>query len=222
MQRVERTTLLGHAYATTVHRFQGSTVDRAHLFADGGGQELAYVAMSRARHASTAYVVADDLDQAQEDLARDWATRRTPTWAIDTALPTGSRTSTDPQPVREEERAGVVALCHARDRLLAATRPGPPPAPPERPETVRAAVAQTRQHLTDLVAVAGAYTAGPTGPPDALARRATANQPPDTSSSPNRRKRPTRRRARNRLTRPPGDGPAGALRLRSGRNSELC
>ena len=32
---------LGHAYATTVHRFQGSTVERAHLFADGGGRELA-------------------------------------------------------------------------------------------------------------------------------------------------------------------------------------
>ncbi len=27
-----------HAYATTVHRFQGSTVDRAHLYADGGGR----------------------------------------------------------------------------------------------------------------------------------------------------------------------------------------
>ena len=58
---------LGHAYATTVHRFQGSTVERAHLFADGGGRELAYVAMSRARHTSTAYVVADDLGQAAED-----------------------------------------------------------------------------------------------------------------------------------------------------------
>jgi len=45
------------------------------------------VAMSRARHASTAYAVADDLDQAREDLTRDWAVRRTPTWAIDTALP---------------------------------------------------------------------------------------------------------------------------------------
>jgi ATP-dependent exoDNAse (exonuclease V) alpha subunit len=40
---------LGHAYATTVHRFQGSTVERAHLYADNGGRELAYVAMSRAR-----------------------------------------------------------------------------------------------------------------------------------------------------------------------------
>jgi len=40
---------LGYAYATTVHRSQGSTTSRAHLFADGGGRELAYVAMSRAK-----------------------------------------------------------------------------------------------------------------------------------------------------------------------------
>ena len=37
---------LGLGYATTVHRSQGSTTSRAHLFADGGGRELAYVAMS--------------------------------------------------------------------------------------------------------------------------------------------------------------------------------
>ena len=32
---------LGYAYATTVHRSQGSTTSRAHLFSDGGGRELA-------------------------------------------------------------------------------------------------------------------------------------------------------------------------------------
>ncbi|MHB8505990.1 MAG: ATP-dependent DNA helicase [Acidimicrobiales bacterium] len=161
---------LGHAYATTVHRFQGSTVDRAHLYADGGGRELAYVAMSRARHASTAYVVADDLDQAREDLTRDWATRRTPTWAVDTALPTPERLKSNPQTVGERERAGIVALRHAQARLLAAaTRSGPPPTPPERAETVRSALARTSQHLAeladtaDLVESAGAYGAGPIG-----------------------------------------------------------
>jgi len=40
---------LGYGYATTVHRSQGATLARAHLYADGGGRELAYVAMSRAR-----------------------------------------------------------------------------------------------------------------------------------------------------------------------------
>lgn len=32
---------LDQAFATTVHRMQGATVDRAHVFADGGGRELA-------------------------------------------------------------------------------------------------------------------------------------------------------------------------------------
>ena len=34
---------LAHAYAVTVHRSQGSTVERAHALEDGGGRELAYV-----------------------------------------------------------------------------------------------------------------------------------------------------------------------------------
>jgi ATP-dependent exoDNAse (exonuclease V) alpha subunit len=80
---------LVYAYATTVHRCQGSTTERAHLFADGGGRELAYVAMSRARQSTHVWTVADDLPQAIEDLRRDWSTQRTPTWAIDTALPAG-------------------------------------------------------------------------------------------------------------------------------------
>ncbi len=77
----------GYGYATTVHRSQGSTTARAHLFADGGGRELAYVAMSRARESTHAWVVADDVGQAADDLRRDWSARRTPTWALDTGLP---------------------------------------------------------------------------------------------------------------------------------------
>jgi conjugative relaxase-like TrwC/TraI family protein len=78
---------LDYGYATTVHRAQGATVERAHLFADGGGRELAYVAMSRARDATQVWAVADDVPQAADDLRRDWNARRTPIWAIDTALP---------------------------------------------------------------------------------------------------------------------------------------
>ena len=37
---------LSHAYATTAHRSQGSTVDVTYALEDGGGRELAYVAMS--------------------------------------------------------------------------------------------------------------------------------------------------------------------------------
>jgi conjugative relaxase-like TrwC/TraI family protein len=76
-----------HAYAVTVHRTQGATVDTAHVLADGGGRELAYVAMSRARLTTHVHTVADDLDQAREDLARDWTTERRDRWIHDTDAP---------------------------------------------------------------------------------------------------------------------------------------
>ena len=63
-------TQLAHGYATTVHRSQGATTGRAHVYEDGGGRELAYVAMSRAKEHTHVYVAADDLDVAREDLAR--------------------------------------------------------------------------------------------------------------------------------------------------------
>jgi conjugative relaxase-like TrwC/TraI family protein len=78
---------LAHGYATTVHRSQGATTTVAHVFEDGGGRELAYVAMSRARQESHVYVVADDLDQARDDLQRSWETERRWAWAIDTGTP---------------------------------------------------------------------------------------------------------------------------------------
>src|SRR3712207_9320915 len=74
---------LAHGYAVTVHRSQGATVSRAHVLEDGGGRELAYVKMSRARERSTVYVVADSIEQATEDLAWSWAHSRRVGWAID-------------------------------------------------------------------------------------------------------------------------------------------
>jgi conjugative relaxase-like TrwC/TraI family protein len=79
---------LALGYATTVHRCQGSTTERAHLFADGGGRELAYVAMSRACQTVHVHAVADNIDQAVEDLAWDWSRERRQAWAIDTGTPT--------------------------------------------------------------------------------------------------------------------------------------
>ena len=73
---------LDHAYATTVHRAQGATVDTTHVLADGGGRELAYVAMSRARYRSDIHTVADDLDHAVEQLADDWSIDRGQRWII--------------------------------------------------------------------------------------------------------------------------------------------
>ena len=49
---------LTHGYAITAHRAQGTTVEVAHVLDDGGGRELAYVAMSRARNASHVYTTA--------------------------------------------------------------------------------------------------------------------------------------------------------------------
>jgi AAA domain len=105
---------LDYGYATTVHRSQGSTTERAHLFADGGGRELAYVAMSRARYSTQVWTVADDLAQAVDDLRRDWSTRRTPTWAIDTALPDPTTITPERfQTLPPDRQARLAALLHA-------------------------------------------------------------------------------------------------------------
>jgi hypothetical protein len=105
---------LVYGYATTVHRCQGSTTERAHLFADGGGRELAYVAMSRARQSTHVWTVADDLPQAVDDLRRDWSTPRTPAWAMDTALPDPATLTREQfQALPSDQQAGVTALLHA-------------------------------------------------------------------------------------------------------------
>ena len=71
------------AYATTVHRSQGSTVARAHLFADGGGRELAYVAMSRARQSHPCLGRRRRRGPSRRrPLRRSGSARRTPSWAI--------------------------------------------------------------------------------------------------------------------------------------------
>ena len=82
---------LALGYATTVHRSQGATFDTAHLFADGGGRELGYVGMSRARQDTRVHVVADSVDQAVEDLTWDWSHERRQNWAIDTGTPDHQR-----------------------------------------------------------------------------------------------------------------------------------
>ncbi|HEU5152053.1 MAG TPA: MobF family relaxase [Iamia sp.] len=71
---------LDHGYALTVHRAQGATYDRAHVLANGGGRELAYVALSRARSGTTLHAIADDLPQLRHDLALDWRADRGQRW----------------------------------------------------------------------------------------------------------------------------------------------
>ncbi len=106
---------LDYGYAITVHRCQGSTTGRAHLFADGGGRELAYVAMSRARQSTHVWTAADDLPQGVDDLRRDWSTTGAPTWALDTALPQPTTlTRENFQALRSDQQARVAALLHAK------------------------------------------------------------------------------------------------------------
>jgi len=73
---------LAHAYAITAHWSQGSTVDLTYALEDGGGRELAYVAMSRARGESHVHVVAPDLSQAASRLAWAWGAERRQAWVI--------------------------------------------------------------------------------------------------------------------------------------------
>ncbi len=103
---------LAHGYAVTAHRSQGQTVERAHVYADGGGRELAYVAMSRAKEASHAYLVADSLDQAAEDLRREWSAERRMGWARDLGVP-----EIQPQ-VQVHENDKLASLARESKRLV--------------------------------------------------------------------------------------------------------
>jgi conjugative relaxase-like TrwC/TraI family protein len=111
---------LDHGYALTVHRDQGDTADRTHYLAEGGGRELAYVALSRARGASIVHAVADDLDQAIEDITHDWSLDRNQQWITRTAQPGVDEPAPMPPAGHELERARLVAELAALDRV------GPP------------------------------------------------------------------------------------------------
>jgi hypothetical protein len=99
---------LDYGYATTVHRSQGATCDVSHVYEDGGGRELTYVAMSRARQESHVYIAADNLEQAAEDLTRSWANERRWRWAIDTGTP-----AQEPQSLRREALIAEQAVLEA-------------------------------------------------------------------------------------------------------------
>ncbi|MGH9280763.1 MAG: AAA family ATPase [Acidimicrobiales bacterium] len=146
-------TSLAHAYAITVHRSQGSTVERAHGLDDGGGRELAYVKMSRARERSTVYVVADSPEQAAEDLSREWATERRLTWVTETEVPV--REPAAPAPVVHSHR---LDLASQRQRLLAERRAIIAAIPPDPTDAIMAAqmeYACLHHEREDLVAGRG-------------------------------------------------------------------
>ena len=88
---------LAHGYAITIHRSQGATYDTTHYIEDGGGRELAYVGMSRARHHATIYRQADNLEQAIDDLTTAWTIERRQEWVIDRTQPAIEQSTPGPQ-----------------------------------------------------------------------------------------------------------------------------
>jgi hypothetical protein len=146
---------LAHGYAVTVHRSQGATVERAHALEDGGGRELAYVKMSRSTDRSTVYVVADSVEQAAEDLCREWKVERRLTWVIDRSAATERRAAGRPRDVDAALRRGeLVAERHA---ILAAVPADPTAA-------IRAAerdLDRLRRRRADLQTGRGSYANHP-------------------------------------------------------------
>ncbi len=147
---------LAHGYALTVHREQGATSDRTHYLAEGGGRELAYVALSRARHHTTVHAVADDLGQALDDIRTDWTRSQHDTWISPT-------TSVGDDPRLEP---AVVDRDTIRRRHVAELQQLRALEPPDVTTELTATLAQLRTLETQrehLVAGTGPYRTGPIG-----------------------------------------------------------
>lgn len=116
---------LDYGYALTIHRSQGATYDRSHVLAAGGGRELGYVAMSRARGGTTIHATADDLAQAVDDLQADWGVARHQRWITDThaqpgrhPIPARFRHARPPAPVQELPRRSATELVREAQRRV--------------------------------------------------------------------------------------------------------
>jgi hypothetical protein len=142
---------LDHGYALTVHREQGATADRTHYLAEGGGRELAYVAMSRARGPSIVHAVADNVGQAIEDITHDWSLDRNQQWITRIATAVGVDPAIralpeDPDARRARLLAELEALkCHAPPEVTAELA------------AARAALDRIRRSRDDLVRGAGRW-----------------------------------------------------------------
>ncbi len=135
---------LGHGYAITAHRSQGSTVDVAHVLDDGGGRELAYVAMSRARTASHIYVTALDPDHAAQRLTWGWDQQRRQQWITHR---------------HHLARARTAELIAERDRLAASI----PPDVTDQLTRLRHQIAHIEADRADLHAGTGRWANTPVG-----------------------------------------------------------
>jgi hypothetical protein len=152
---------LDHAYAVTVHRMQGATTEVSHLYSDGGGRELAYVAMSRAREASFVYCVADDTEQAAEDLRREWSVSKRPRWVSDLGFADAPQANAPyERPELSPEREYALRLAHLvaqREAVVAAI----PPDHSKLLGPLEESMARHRQELRDLEDGRGRFTETP-------------------------------------------------------------
>jgi conjugative relaxase-like TrwC/TraI family protein len=148
---------LDHGYALTVHRQQGATADRSHYLAEGGGRELAYVAMSRARGHSIVHAVADDLDQAIDDITHDWSLDRNQQWITRSARGVGPDPAIRTLPEDPDaRRARLLAELEVLDHYA------PPDVTAELAAT-RADLDRLRRSCDDLVRGAGRWQHTPAG-----------------------------------------------------------
>ena len=198
----------------TAHRCQGSTSDSTYALEDGGGRELAYVAMSRARRESHVHVVAPDLGSAARHLAWAWAQERRHAWAL-----------------AERREQALAQLLAERQRLLAAL----PPDPSHQLRQVRQDHSQVERDLLDLYEGAGRWVGtgsgrgGPSAAPGVCrlrrgVSRARQSWPVGQAQGPQptgRRRYPPRWRPGGvgqgrRAPRPPARRPSGPPRRRGG------
>ncbi len=176
---------LAHGYALTVHRSQGATLDTAHRFEDGGGRELAYVGMSRARQRSMSYVVADDVEQGREDLVRDWSAERRQRWAIDSGTP-----ASHPLEVERDEAAPAELRTSLKRARLSAERQAVAAAIPADPSfelrRVKVELATARQNGEELRSGRGRHQRTEVGQAvrDLMAARAYRSQAESYAASP--------------------------------------
>jgi hypothetical protein len=108
---------------------------------NGGGRQLGYVSMSRGRQANTVHIVADNVDQAVEDLARDWSVDHRARWAMTPALP-------PPSPSPSNTTTALPPGCGPPSATPASKPNGEPSPPPSHPTPAPNSLASTANWLS--------------------------------------------------------------------------
>jgi hypothetical protein len=126
--------------------------------------------MSRARHESFVYVVADDVDQAKGDLAQDWSNDRRQRWALDTGTPTTSVADVEHTPGTPSRLQAVIREARLRAERDAVASAIPPDVTDQLRDNRRQhAILETRRH--DLETGGRTYWQTPEGRAGAAVER---------------------------------------------------